>query len=340
MTMTGRSGWNLRGRWLRRDMLPCALMGLALSLVGMPAGAQEAAWPARSVRLLVPFPPGGAADVFARAAGERLGPIWKQPVVVENRPGAGGRIATQTLLAAPADGYSLMVVTVGHAVNPALYKSLPYNTLRDLRPVAMLATVPNMLVVNPALPARSVAELVTLARTRPGGVTYASSGNATTSHVAGALLAGAAGVNLLHVPYKGSAPALTDLISGQVDFMIDPVATAIAHVRAGRLRALAVSSSTRSALVPELPTIAESGVPGYDFSAWFMLLASSAVPGAVVERINADVQSLMRDDAFVKGYADRGAVPGAGTPAELASFLEREVARFAELVRVTGMQAD
>ena len=189
-------------------------------------------------------------------------------------------------------------------------------------------------------PDRNVSELIALARTRPGGVSYASSGNATTSHVAGALLASAAGVNLLHVPYKGSAPALTDLISGQVDFMIDPVATAIPHVRSGKLRALAVSSSSRSSLAPELPTIAESGVPGYDFSAWFMLIASSAIPQAVVDRIHADVQSLMRDDGFMKSYADRGAVPGSGTPAELSRFLEREVGRFADLVRATGMQAD
>ena len=305
-----------------------------------PSPSGEASWPVRPVRFLVPFPAGGAADVFARSTGQPLAERWKQPVVVENRPGAGGRIATQAAVAAAPDGYTMLVVTVGHAVNPALYPSLPYDTLRDLQPVAMLASVPSMLVVNPGVPARTVAELVALARAQPGRISYASSGNATTSHVAGAMLAAAAGVEMLHVPYKGSAPALTDLMSGQVNFMIDPIATAEPHMRSGKLVGLAVSSATRSPLAPDLPTMAESGAPGYDFSAWFLLLAPAGVPVALVERVNRDVAMIMRDEAFARGYAARGAQPGSGTPDELRVFLEREVKRYAQLVAATGMKPD
>lgn len=323
-----------------------ALTALTLTATGVfaqsnsPVQATDTAWPNRPIRLLVPFPPGGAADVFARSVGQPLGDKLKQPVVVENRPGAGGRIATQTAASAAPDGYTLLIVTVGHAVNPSLYGALPYDTLRDLQPLAMVATVPSMLVVNPSVPAKSVAELVALARKQPGRISYASSGNATTSHVAGAMLAAAAGVDLLHVPYKGSAPALTDLMSGQVSFMIDPIATAAPHVRSGKLVGLAVSSAERSPLAPELPTIAEAGVAGYDFSAWFILLAPSGVPAGIVNRIHSDVAQILRDEELVKNYASRGAQPGRGSPAELRIFLENEVRRYAKLVADTGMKPD
>lgn len=320
----------------------------ALLLIGTPgivlaqsAGTDQAgSFPSRAVRFLVPFPPGGAADVFARTVGQALSEDWGQPVVVENKPGAGGRIATQTLVSAPADGYTLLVATVGHAVNPALYDSLPYDTERDIAPVAMLASLPSVLVVNASLPVKSVRDLVQLAASQPGKISYASSGNATTSHVAGALLAKGAGLNLLHVPYKGSAPALTDLISGQVNFMIDPIATAMPHVKSGKLRALAVSSANRSPLAPDLPTIAEAGIQGYDFSAWFLLLAPSKVPQPIVDKVNGAVRRAVSSDALNQSFAGRGAEAGKGTPPELKRFLSAEIARYRDLVRATGMKVD
>lgn len=313
--------------------------GLGLALLATPAAAQDS-YPAKPLKIVVPFPPGGAADSFARLIGARLADAWGQPVVVENKAGAGGQIATQAVAQAPADGHTLLVVTVGHAVNPSLYARLPYDTERDLVPVARLATVPSVLLVNPAVPATSVKELLALAKARPGGLSYASSGNATTSHVAAALLARQAGLDLLHVPYKGSAPAITDLISGQVQLMIDPLVSAQQHVKAGKLRALAVSTARRSPQAPELPTLAEAGVPGYDFSAWFLLLAPARTPAAVVARLNEQVARSLATPELRERYAALGAEAGSGTPAELQAFVAAEVKRYAQLVRDTGMKAE
>lgn len=315
--------------------------GVAAFIVALPTAvrAQEA-YPTKPVKIVVPFPPGGAADGFARLVGGKLAEAWGQSVVVENKPGAGGQIATQAVATAPADGHTLLVVTVGHAVNPSLYPRLPYDTEKDLLPVAKLATVPSVLLVNPSVPAQNVKDLLALAKARPGQLSYASSGNATTSHVSMALLASLAGVDLLHVPYKGSAPAITDLISGQVQLMIDPLVSATQHVRSGRLRALAVSSAHRSPLAPELPTLAEAGVPGYDFSAWFLLLAPARTPMAVVTRLNEQVARSLAAPDVRERYQTMGAEPGRGSPAELQAFVTSELARYARLVKETGMKAE
>lgn len=309
----------------------------------MPCAATAedvAAYPSKPLRLLVPFPPGGAADVFARFIGDRLTQSWKQAVIVENRPGGGGVVATQVAAKAPADGYSLLVVTVGHAVNPHIQSKLPYDTLKDLQPVARIASLPSVLVVNNAVPARNVAELVALARQRQGRLTYASSGNATTSHVAGALFTSQAGVEVMHVPYKGSAPAITDLIGGQVDMMIDPLVSSGPHIQSGKLRALAVSTAQRSPLVPDLPTLAEAGVPGYDFSSWFILLAPAGVPQPVVNKLNAEIQRILAQPETREKFVQLGAEPGRGTPAELQAFLVSEVKRYADVAKAAGMKVD
>lgn len=317
-----------------------AILGSIISgnAIAQSAGLKD--YPDRSVKFIVPFPPGGAADVFARLVAQKLTEKWKQTVLVENKPGAGGRIATQFVGTAPADGYTFLVVTVGHAVNPSLYSNLPYNTEKDFKTVAMLADLPSMLVVNTELPVTNIKELVALAKAQPGKLTYASSGNATTSHVAAAMLASAENLALVHIPYKGSAPAITDMISGRVNMMIDPIATALPHVKSGKLKALAVSTPQRSPLVPELPTIAESGVPGYDFSAWFLLLAPSGVPDALIGKVNADILDAMKDPELTKTYATRGAQAGVGTPSELSKFLANEIKRFDALVKKTGMKAE
>jgi len=313
---------------------------VSLAALAVPATAQDAPWPSKPVRIVVPFPPGGAADVFARLIAEQAGKSIGQPVVAENRPGAGGQIATDHVAKSAPDGHTMLIVTVGHAVNPSLYAKLPYDTLTDLVPVARVADLPSVLVVNPEVPAKSVQELVALMKAKPGVVTYASSGNATTSHVAGAMLAAQAGVQALHVPYKGSAPAITDLIGGQVQWMIDPVLSSAQHVKAGKLRALAVSTPRRSSLVPDLPTIAESGLPGYDFAAWFVLLAPARTPPAIVEKMHREVERILAMPEIRARFVQLGAEPGSGSPAQVATFLAGEVKRYATVVRDAGMKVD
>lgn len=319
-----------------------ALAIAALAALAAPGFAQEPAtsYPSKPIRILVPFPPGGSADIFARMLGQKLGDAWGQPVVVENKPGAGGQIATQATTKSSADGYNLLVVTVGHAVNPSLYSKLPYDTEKDLQPVASVARLPSVLVVNPALPVKSVQELVAYARAHPGKLTYASSGNATTSHVAGAMFTNMTKVNIVHVPYRGAAPAIIDIIGGQVDMMIDPVASSAQQVKAGKLRALAVSTSKRSPLVPDLPTMSEAGVPGYDFSAWFLLLAPKGVPEPIIEKINQQVVRAMTSPDLREKYASLGAEPGSGTPAELSAFVHTEIKRMTQVAREAGMKAE
>ncbi|MGE4239940.1 Bug family tripartite tricarboxylate transporter substrate binding protein [Ramlibacter sp.] len=326
-----------RSRFLRAA-LALGLCAFAITPVHAQEGAS--AFPSKQMRILVPFPPGGAADTFARFIGERLARTWSQPVVIENRPGGGGIVATQAAANAPADGYTLLVVTVGHAVNPHLHAKLPYDTEKDLQPVAKLASLPSVLVVNNNVPARSVAELLALAKAKPGKVSYASSGNATTSHVAGAMLASRSRSDLLHVPYKGSAPAITDLIGGQVDMIIDPLVSSAQHIKAGKLRALAISTAKRSPLAPELPTLAEAGVPGYDFSAWFVLLAPNGVPAPIVKKLNDEVGRILASSETREKYLAMGAEPGAGTPQELAAFMKGEIERYGQLVKATGMRAE
>jgi tripartite-type tricarboxylate transporter receptor subunit TctC len=326
---------------LRRLLLSIVCACPLLATLSDPVHAEEtSAFPSRPLKIVVPFPPGGAADTYARLVGQKLSEAFAQPVVVENKPGAGGQVATQAVARAPADGYTLMVVTVGHAVNPSLYAKLPYDTEKDLAPVAKLAIVPSVLVVNPAVPASNLKELLALARAQPGQLGYASSGNATTSHVSAAMLADQAGVQMLHVPYKGSAPAISDLISGQVQLMIDPLVSSAQHVKSGRLRALAVTSPKRSALAPELPTLAESGLPGYEFAAWFMLLTPGATPPAIIAKLNEQVAKALGQADLREKYQAQGAEPGHGSPAELQAFLQAEIRRYAKLVKNTGMKVE
>lgn len=318
-----------------------AAAGLGIGIAPSAVHAQQpASFPSRPVKMVVPFPPGGAADTFARYLSDRLGRAWGQPMIVDNRPGGGGIVATQYTAKSPADGYTLQIVTVGHAVNPHLYAKLPYDTEKDLVPVARVASLPNMLMVNNAVPAKSVQELIALARKQPGKLTYASAGNATTSHVAGAMFTNMAKVDMMHVPYKGSAPAFTDLLGGQVDAFIDPVVPAAQSAKLGKLRALAVTTSKRSPLMPDLPTMAEAGVPGYDFSAWFIVLAPAGTPAAVVKQINADIERLMSLPETSEKFAELGAEVGHGSPEEVRAFLSSEIARYGKVVRETGMRVE
>lgn len=332
--------FRIHGHQFFRSMIAACVASASVVMLPITAQAQEAVFPSKPVRFLVPFPPGGAADTFARLVGEQLARKWDQPVVVENRPGGGGIVATQATVRAPADGYTMLVVTVGHAVNPALHTKLPYDTLGDLQPVARLATVPSVLVVNPTLPVKTLSELVALAKSQPGKLTYASSGNATTSHVAGAMLTSLANVDITHIPYRGSAPAISDLLGGQVNMIIDPIASSSQHIQTGKLRALAVSTATRSSLVPDLPTMAEAGLSGYDFSAWFMLLAPKGVSPTIVAKVNKDVVAAVSSVELKARYKTMGAEPGTGSPQELSAFLASEVQRMGEVAKAANMKLE
>lgn len=310
----------------------------AALLLALPSHAQ---YPERPPKIMVPFPPGGAADTFARLAGQRLGDAWGKPVLVENRPGAGGIIATEATAKSAPDGYSFLIVTVGHAVNPSLYAKLPYDTLADLAPVAMVANVPNVLVVHPSVAASSVRELIALAKKTPGGLKYASSGNATTSHMAAALLSSLAGIEMLHVPYKGAAPAVQDLVAGRVDLMLDPTVSSGALVKQGRLRALAVTTAKRTPLFPELATLDEAGVPGYEFNAWFLLLAPTKTPADAISKVNAEIARAGSDAAYKEKLAGLGAEPAPPmSPAQVGSFIAAETKRWAKVVKDANIKIE
>jgi tripartite-type tricarboxylate transporter receptor subunit TctC len=313
------------------------LLALMLALCA-PAWGQT--YPDHPVRLLVPYPPGAFNDTLARALAAKLSAAWGQPVVVENRPGGGTIIGTALAAKAPRDGYTLLVVSFAFAVNPALYTSLPYDSERDFLPVVLAASTSNLLVVNPALPATTAREFVALARSKPGRLNYASAGNGSSNHLSMELLKNMASLNLVHVPYKGSVPAVTDLIGGQVDAMFDNVPNVIQHVKSGRLRALAVSSATRSPFLPQVPTIAESGVPGFDVSVWFGIVAPMGTPNPVIARINAEVNRALKAADVVRLFGQQGVEPRGGTAAQFGELIRAQTEKWAAVVRDAGVTAD
>ena len=326
----------------RRALLCAGISVLALSAAPR-ARAQAngaAAWPIRPVRAVVPFPPGGAIDALARVAAGRLSEALGQPFVVENRPGAGGTIGTAEVARAAPDGHTLLWVSTAHAVNPGLYSRLPYDGLADFAPVMQVARVPNVLVVRNDLPAATVAEFVALARRRDGEVTYASAGSGTTIHIAGELFAARTGVRMTHVPYRGSAPALQDLLGGRVDAMFDSLTSALPHVRSGRLRALGVTTPQRGALLPEVPTIAEAGVQGYAMDPWFGLLAPARTPDAVLARIEAALAAALAEPATLERLSAVGLEPISLGRAGFAQVLSRETAEWTGFVRRAGIRVE
>lgn len=316
----------------RRSLLACAA-GLPL-----PALAQTAAWPERPLRLIVPFPPGGAIDAMARILANPMAEALGQPVVVENRAGAGG--ATGTGVAAQTnDGHCLLLVSIAHAVNPALYPRLPYTEV-DFVPVGPVAVVPNILVVPASRPWRSVAEVIAEARRRPGALTYASAGSGTSIHLAGALFADLAGLTLEHVPYRGSAPAVTDLVAGRVDMMFDSVTSAGPHIASGRLMALAVTTSQRIASFPDLPTMTEAGVPGAVVDPWFAMLAPRALPIAARPSLSALLARLLADTVIIERLTRIGAEPMKGDAGTLARLLTEETARWGAFIQRAGIKPE
>jgi tripartite-type tricarboxylate transporter receptor subunit TctC len=319
-----------------------AALALVLAAASGPARAQDAAgYPRDPVRLVVPFPPGGPTDLVARALARELTSDWSQTVIVENRAGGNSVPAAEMVARARPDGLTLFMPFFGTlVVNPALYAQLPYDPVRDFAPITTLATLPLMLVVNPASPIHSIAELIAAAKARPGTLTYASGGIGQGAHLAGALLERMAGISLVHVPYRGNAPAVADVIAGHTGMIFDGMATSLPHVRAGRLRAIAISTAQRAAAVPELPTVAESGLPGFDVGSWFGLLAPAGTPGPIVQRINASVHLAMRREAMQTLLSNAGLVPTLNSPEEFSTLMAAETRRWSTLVREAGIRVE
>jgi tripartite-type tricarboxylate transporter receptor subunit TctC len=312
---------------------------LLSALVSESALAQ--AWPAKPVRMLVPFPPGGGVDYAARIVGKHLSDRLGQPVLVENRAGANGIIALEALKGAPADGYTLGTVSNGPLViNPSMYLKLPYDPVRDFAPIGRLVNFPLLLVAHPSLPARSVSELIALAKTKPGALTYSSPGVGNGSHLAGELFASMANITLMHIPYKGTAPAATALLAGDVSLAFSSIPTVLPHVRAGKLRALAVGDAARVASLPEYPTIAESGVPGYEAFSWAGVIAPAGTPQEVVKRVNAELGQILRQKAIVEQLAAEGTLPLPDTPEEFGAYIQSELVKWAAIVRLANIKPE
>lgn len=319
---------------------------LAMLTAGLmlPWGTQaqtEARWPNKPVKWVVPFPPGGAMDVIARTLGDRLAQDLGQAFVIENRPGAGGNIGADYVAKQPADGHTIMITSIGMATNKALYPKLSYDPVKDFTPVSLLAVVPNVLVVNPARSSdKSVKDVLAHARQAPGQLTYASAGNGTSIHLAGEVFASMAQLKLLHIPYKGSGPAVTDMLGGQVDLMFDSITSARPHIQSGKLKALGVTSARRSSALPEVPTIAEAGVPGYEVSPWFAVFAPAGTPPDVVARLNKALITAMRQPEIVRKLESVGAEPIGSTPQALAEHLNKELLRWGALIQERGIRLD
>ena len=311
----------------------------ALCLIAGGASAQ--AYPEKPVKLVVPFPPGGPTDGMARIVGQKLAEAWGQPVVIDNRGGAGGAIAAEGVVKSPPDGYTLFFGTTGtQAINPALYAKLPYDPLKDFAAVGLVATTANVLVVHPSLPVKSVQELVAHAKANPGKLTFGSAGNGSSNHLAGELFNTMAGVQMTHVPYKGSALALNDLLGGQLSMMWDVISTAMPHVQSGKTRALGVTSPKRSAIAPEIPTIAEAGLPGYEVVIWFGVLAPAATPRAIVNKINADLKTILGSSDMRERLSKLGAEPAWTSPEDFAALERSDIAKWGKVVKASGAKVD
>jgi len=298
-------------------------------------------YPAKPIHLIVPFPPGGGNDTVARAIAQELGPDLGQPMVIDNRPGAGGSVGAELAAKAPPDGYTLFLAGVGsHAVNPNLHAKLGYDPVKDFAPVTLLASAPSVLVVNPAVPARTIAQFTAYARANPGKLNYASNGNGSAAQLAAAMYEYLAGVRMVHVPYKGIAPAMTDLMSGEVQLMFGTIVALVPHIQAGKLRPLAVTSRTRSALLPEVPTLAESGLPDYQAGSWYGIMAPAGTPREVIERLHEAMVKALKQPAVAKRLAAEGAVVIGSTPEEFGAHIKAELARVGNVVRAAGIHIE
>ncbi len=313
------------------------LLTVAASI--LPATAAQV-YPTKPIRMLVGFPPGGAADIMARIVGQKLAESFQQQIVVDNRPGAGSAIASEMTARAAPDGYTLLMIGASHAVNAGLHKKLPYDPVKDFAAVIRVASAPVVLVANPSLPAQSVSELIEMARAKPGQLNFASGGSGSVTHLSGELLKLMANINLTHVPYKGGSLALADVISGQMPLLFFSLPGALPQIKAGRVKAIAVTSTKRSIAAPEIPTIAESGVAGYEATSWSGVLAPAATPKEIVGKLNAEILRALRSADVADAITRQGADPVGSTPGEFETYLKSEVAKWTKVIRDAGLRPD
>ena len=314
---------------------------LGLAFVALNAMAADTSYPTRPVRLIVGYPPGGATDIAARLIGQRLAPVFAHTVVIDNRAGASGTIAATIVATADPDGYTLSFAASPEvAIYRALMKNPPYDSLKDFQPITLVGRVPFMLVIHPSVPASSVRELVALAKAKPGALNFASFGNGTSNHLVGEAFRAAAGINIVHIPYKGSAPAITDLLGGQVQMTFDTVPVVLPQVRAGKLKALAAATPKRSPLAPEVPTMDEAGVAGFFGGTWFGVLAPARTPSSVVNRLNREISAILRAPDVVQTFTDRGIEPVGNSTAEFRAFIEAESRRWLKVAQDAGVKPE
>lgn len=326
-----------------RPVLAAVLLGLAASGGAQEAGAQPSpalAWPVKPLRLVIPFAPGGTTDNIGRLVAQRLAEPLGQTVVVDNRPGAGGMIGADLVAKAPPDGYTMLMMTIAFPINAGMRKDLPFDPIRSFAPVTQLVSLPLMLVVHPSLPVKTVKELAVLARARPGQLTYATSGHGTSPHMAAAMFTWITKTDMIHVPYKGNAPTLTDLLGGQVSMTFGIAHQFLPHVKTGRLRAIAVTTAKRTAFAPQLPTIAESGLEGYEISAWQGILAPAGTPKEIVGRMSSEIGRILRQPDVVERLTAEGAEPVASTPEAFGEYLRAELARWSRIGREAGIRIE
>jgi tripartite-type tricarboxylate transporter receptor subunit TctC len=313
----------------------------ALAALACAAAAHAQSYPTKPIKMIVPFPPAGSTDISARAVAGKLAERIGHPVIIENKPGAGGNIGTDVAAKAPADGYTLVVGTVGtHAINPSLYSKMPYDNLKDFVPVVLLSTTPNVLVMPASFPAKSVQEVIAMAKKKPGELTFASSGAGTSIHLSGELFNSMAGTKMQHIPYKGSGPMLIDLMSGQVNMAFDNLSASMVHIKGGKLKALATTGAKRSAALPDLPTISEAGLPGYDSTSWNAIYAPAGTPKEIVAKLNRELRAILESPETRKYFAEQGAEAGGGTPEQLGAFTRAETTKWAKVVKDSGAKVD
>ncbi len=314
---------------------------VVLALLAGPLAALAQPYPNRPLRIVVPFPPGGGTDIGTRIVAQKLQEAWGQAVVVENKPGAAGIVGTEFTAKAAPDGYTFMMGNIGtHAINVSLYKKLAYDPVKDFAPVSMVADLPLLLLVHPSVPANSVKELIALARSQPGKLNFSSSGAGGSMHVAAELFKGMAGVDMVHIPYKGGAPAVADLLSGQVALSFATVLETIQHVKGGKVRALAVTNDKRSVALPELPTIAEAGLPGYQSISWLALFAPAGTPRDIVNRLSAETVRILKLPDVKERLLAQGAEPIGSTPEQLSAILAADIAKYAKVIRESGYKPE
>jgi len=323
-------------RCLKHAALMCAVI-----IVAGGSFAQAQNYPVKAIRYIVPFPAGGTTDILARMAGQKLTEAWGQQIIIDNRPGAGGNVGSEIASKAPADGYTILGGTVSsHSINTSLYSKMPYHPLKDFAPITLLAMVPNVLVVHPSVPAKTVKEFIALAKAKPGQLRYASAGNGTSQHLSGELFSMLTGTKMIHVPYKGSAPASADLLGGQIELSFENSTIAVPFIKAGKMRALGVTTAKRTGALPDVPTIAEAGVPGYEVSSWQGVFAPAGTPPEIVKKLNTELVRIIALPDVRKRLADIGAEPAGNSPEQFTEFIKTEIAKWEKVVKASGARVD